>query len=361
MASDDIDIDTMEQILIRSDVKDLVRWKGVCKSWYSFISTPYFTDSHSKQHANYNNNNNDTERIAGSDSSRLIENRLVVVGSANGLVCVSPKGLQLVVVNPCTTQTIKILQTPPEPLPESDRRWDLVWGFGYDPSNNDFKILLGLVKKRRTTRFYVLSLKTCIWKFIQEVDYVKSWSDSVSGILFDGALHWLMMNHETKDLAILSFNLSREEFTKPRLLPDGHSAKRDRHTSYTLGVMKESLHLYECKSGLSTKIWVLRNHKISRKQSWIKVALIRKDFLALHTDPSVPRIDSSAARYSSPYPEYRLSSHATALKTEERSPLNLHVLPGSSTTAPYTVYLVKSDLPPTYGNMEERSPNPSRQ
>nr|XP_043631789.1 uncharacterized protein LOC122603211 isoform X2 [Erigeron canadensis] len=85
--------------------------------------------------------------------------------------------------------------------------------------------------------------------------------------------------------------------------------------------------------------------------------------LALHADPSVPRMDSFAARYSSLYPEYRLSSHAAALRTEERSPLNLHELPGSSysTTAPYSRYLVNSHLPPAYGNIEEMSPNPSQQ
>lgn len=88
-----------------------------------------------------------------------------------------------------------------------------------------------------------------------------------------------------------------------------------------------------------------------------RVQLPPVDSLALHVHPSVPsRSDSYASRYSSLYPDYRLP------RTEERSPLQLHEIPGSSsTTAPYSRYLVNSHLPPTYANMEEMSPNPSHQ
>ncbi|KAI3808636.1 hypothetical protein L1987_24593 [Smallanthus sonchifolius] len=84
------------------------------------------------------------------------------------------------------------------------------------------------------------------------------------------------------------------------------------------------------------------------------------DSLALHVDPSVPRPDSYASR-SSLYSDYRLPSHAGVLRTEERSPLNLHELPSSSSTANYSQYLINSNIPTAYGTMEEMSPNPSHQ
>ncbi|MFS7916292.1 putative F-box domain-containing protein [Helianthus anomalus] len=34
--------DVVEQILVRSEVKDLIRFKRVCKSWHSLITSPRF-------------------------------------------------------------------------------------------------------------------------------------------------------------------------------------------------------------------------------------------------------------------------------------------------------------------------------
>nr|XP_043633497.1 F-box/kelch-repeat protein At3g06240-like [Erigeron canadensis] len=241
----------IQQILIRSDVKDLMRCRGVCKSWHSLISSPYFAESYLKH---IKDPEQLTQRITGEGSLR--ENRLFVVGSANGLVCVSPEGFQLLVVNPCTRQAIKILEPPPEPYLDGARRLDrLVWGFGYDSFNNDYNIVVGNVTAI-STRFYVLSLRTCLWKFFIEYESVCTNCDSVSGILCNGKLHWVMKDPQNQELAIFSFNLSREEFISIRL-PDGHSVFQ-RGTRYTLGVMEGSLCLYVVRSPY-TEIWVLKS------------------------------------------------------------------------------------------------------
>ncbi|KAK9061768.1 hypothetical protein SSX86_018951 [Deinandra increscens subsp. villosa] len=86
------------------------------------------------------------------------------------------------------------------------------------------------------------------------------------------------------------------------------------------------------------------------------------DSLALHVDPSVPRADSYVSRYSGLYSDYRLPSHAAGALRGEGSPLHFHELPGSSSaTASYSRYLINSNFPTAYGNMEEMSPNPSQQ
>ncbi|PWA88042.1 Nucleotide-binding, alpha-beta plait [Artemisia annua] len=85
------------------------------------------------------------------------------------------------------------------------------------------------------------------------------------------------------------------------------------------------------------------------------------DSHALHVDPSVPRSDGYASRYSSLYQGYSLPSHIGALRTEERSPLHLQELPGSSASVPYSRYLVNSHIPAAYANLEEMSPIPSHQ
>ena len=42
-------LDEFEEILLRLDAEDLLRCKSVCKSWYSFISSPYFVKAHLKR------------------------------------------------------------------------------------------------------------------------------------------------------------------------------------------------------------------------------------------------------------------------------------------------------------------------
>nr|XP_043633538.1 F-box/kelch-repeat protein At3g23880-like [Erigeron canadensis] len=268
MAAVDVDIglDMMERILIRSDAEDLLRWKIVCKSWYSLIPTPYFVDSHLKHNREFSNNNN-AKRMIGiaRDDAYLMENYLYIIGCANGLVCVSPQGFEFLVMNPCTRQTMKILEPPPEPLPESDQRWELVWGFGYDSSNNDYKIVVGLVTERRTTRFYVLSLRTLLWKFIEEIKYLYV-ETNICGIFCDGALHWLMSIWKTRKLVIYSFNLSRDKFTKTQPPPgvDDNDFKK----LTCMGAIEESPYLIQSHWELPTKIWVLRSNN-SGKQSWV--------------------------------------------------------------------------------------------
>ncbi|KAI7741419.1 hypothetical protein M8C21_000879, partial [Ambrosia artemisiifolia] len=78
--------------------------------------------------------------------------------------------------------------------------------------------------------------------------------------------------------------------------------------------------------------------------------------VGLPVDPSVPRSDGFTSRYSSLISEYGLlPSHAGVTRRDERSPLHLHELPTSSSTASYSRYLT------AYGNTEEMSPNPSQQ
>ncbi|KAI3798959.1 hypothetical protein L1987_34246 [Smallanthus sonchifolius] len=115
------------------------------------------------------------------DEDRWLEfNNLHVVGSCNGLVCVSPVDAEFVVTNPSTREQMK-LPTPPHP-----------------PC---------FMKKKRTL-FHVLTLKSNSWKIIGQVKYV--FVNGISGILCGGALHWFMSDENKK--VIISLDLSTEEF-----------------------------------------------------------------------------------------------------------------------------------------------------
>ncbi|XP_076959844.1 putative F-box protein At3g16210 [Bidens hawaiensis] len=243
--------DVVEQILVRLDVKDLIRYKSICKPWRSLISSPRFV----KAHLNHSYNNDRNNRQLGHRridvwidvpvSYSSCRKKLDFVGSCNGLVCVSPLNVEFFVTNPLTLETNK-LPKPPYMISKV-----VCWGFGYDPSADDYKVVAGFDSKK-LTRFYALALKSNTWKVIGEVKS-KSLKDS-KGVLCGGALHWLAKNN-----VIISLDLSTEEF-KEIPLPINEECEDDRAYN-KLGVIEECLFLYSHYYRLPTKKWVMKNNK----------------------------------------------------------------------------------------------------
>ncbi|KAM0024953.1 putative F-box domain-containing protein [Helianthus debilis subsp. tardiflorus] len=157
--------DLVEQILIRLDVKDLIRFKTVCKSWHSLITSPRFVTRHLNR--SYNEYNN----IFGYTSQRIVlaatyghGHRLV--GSSNGLVCIisiSEFSCNVLVCNPSTREVRQL--RPYSHLISSPL---LCWGFGYDSSRDDYTVFVGARKGENQTCFQVLSLKSNVWRVLEK-------------------------------------------------------------------------------------------------------------------------------------------------------------------------------------------------
>ncbi|GJV45230.1 gypsy type transposase [Tanacetum coccineum] len=124
-----------------------------------------------------------------------------LIGSSNGLICISPF-YKVIVSNPMTRE-VKYLRNPEIPYIIS-----LCWGFGYDSSTGDYKVILGFRRGDNLTCFQVLSLKSDVWKVVGDVKYT---CISRVGTLCNGALHWFMYDRNEKKV-IPSFNLSKEKF-----------------------------------------------------------------------------------------------------------------------------------------------------
>lgn len=113
-----------------------------------------------------------------------------IVGSCNGLLCVSPSGVKLVVINPYTRELTK-LRTPSYPpyMHEIKKIREVVcWGFGYDSCVDDYKVIVGFMKNRdaKGTCLHVLTLKSNGWKVIRQVEYstyVVMWVNPVSYVV----------------------------------------------------------------------------------------------------------------------------------------------------------------------------------
>ncbi|XP_076926424.1 F-box protein CPR1-like [Bidens hawaiensis] len=254
--------DVVEQILVRLDVKDLIRCKSVCNSWHSIISTPSFVKAHLKRA--YANDHNNPELGHRRVCNKMLwaaetwheQNGIDIVGSCNGLLCVSPRGVKFAVTNPLTREQKK-LPTPPYWLHHirntSNIRNEVCWGFGYDSLAYDYKVIAGFNKRgSKVTFFYSLTLKSNTWKYIGHVECWMRYG-SVSGTLCGGKLYWLMK----KDDAILSLDLSTEEFKE--IPPHECSGKP------ILGVIDECLCIFiyrlrRYERGSSTE-WVMKNNK----------------------------------------------------------------------------------------------------
>ncbi|XP_076881033.1 F-box/kelch-repeat protein At3g23880-like [Bidens hawaiensis] len=254
--------DVFEQILVRMDVKDLIRYKSVCKSWLSFICTPRFVKAHLNHNIKSDRDNQQLghRRICHSLFDYTHKIRVCIVGSCNGLVCICPDGVRFVVTNPLTREQKKLLPPPPY-----RSNMDLIpigsavcWGFGYDTCADDYKVIAGFKKghdTKWTTYFYVFTLKSNTWNVIGEVRHIIACE---YGILCGGTLYWLT-RYDNKKKIIISLDLSTNEFKEIPKPKDCDTINRLR-----LGVLEDCLCIYvDYYSYIpdTKKTWVMKNNK----------------------------------------------------------------------------------------------------
>ncbi|KAI3716468.1 hypothetical protein L1987_67373 [Smallanthus sonchifolius] len=249
--------DVVEEIMLGLDANDLVSCRSVCKSWHSLISTSRFIN----RHLSYSYNK---DRCSNELSHRRIflehnDGGFRLVGSCNGLVCISTFSskvilgkYKLLVGNPLTREE-KQLKLP---------AWIglvLCWGFGYDSSRDDYKVIIGCQKGRNQTCVQVLSLKSNVWRVIGYVNYKFI---SKVGILCNGALHWIVKDQKKKKL-IISYDLCEDEFKE---IPQPDNAGYDSTYTSHVGVMNECLCICISIYSFAGGVWLMKNYNV--KQSW---------------------------------------------------------------------------------------------
>ncbi|KAA8526247.1 hypothetical protein F0562_008550 [Nyssa sinensis] len=151
-------------ILVRLPVKSLLRFRCVCKSWCSLIESPIFLATHLNQSINnthllirYFSVNHKKElyslRFDNETLNECVElkcpfksrsgNFLRVVGSCNGLICLSDDHFgytyTLIVWNPAIQRCVAL----PKPRVCFDvcGPYMFALGFGFDPKTNDYKVV----------------------------------------------------------------------------------------------------------------------------------------------------------------------------------------------------------------------------
>ncbi|GKA48099.1 F-box/kelch-repeat protein-like protein [Tanacetum coccineum] len=203
-----------------------------------------------------------------------------IIGSSNGLVCISPRDFELLVINPLTRVVNYLPNLPDEILPDKTIGRFVAkpcWGFGYDLSTDEYKVVVGFGVGGHRTRFHVLTLKSNVWKVIGDIKYEMEFKEVARpGVLCEGSLHWFMNDRRNKR-AVISFDLSLEEFKE---IPQPDDLLYECNDDDKLGFIEESLCIYKHQAPSNetlangslkdTRIrpmkWIMRNYQVT--ESW---------------------------------------------------------------------------------------------
>ncbi|GAB2298393.1 hypothetical protein Dimus_032458 [Dionaea muscipula] len=244
--------EVLVEILTRLPVRSLLRFKCVCKTWFSLIRSEYFVGKHlfvrSMMFKDYNfenllvdchhirNGENGFQFSAvDGDTLSVVRNKFKIVssspdsknhplpkclfvGSCNGIVCLLVKlfvGLMpqqsLLLWNPATGE-VKNLQ--------HEKVIDVL-GFGFDPKNNDYKVVVlsdsstpGL-----TEHIFVYSSRLDSWKSLDRPHWPNF--DHFTSTTSSGGrmLNWLGSHSDTYHDIVILFDLSEEAFLTTPMPP----------------------------------------------------------------------------------------------------------------------------------------------
>ncbi|OMP00161.1 hypothetical protein COLO4_12870 [Corchorus olitorius] len=288
------------------EVKTLLRFKCVSKPWGSLIDDPDFAKLHLNQSLKTNTNiklflDNCTEidekaYLVDFDSlcnlvqlprpfrSEANNYRSRIFGSQNGLLAVYHEEAGIALWNPSTR---KCHYLPPlsddltkdlQVIPSFGINNDIILGFGYDVTNNDYKVVKMLRHKTRN-RFQVMvySLKTNSWKKIKDCPYDIPYNYN-DGAHLNGSLHW--EGGELGDQScygdlIFGLHLGDEEYFK---VPECDTQVRD-FDYKNVGVLGECLCVFRDGStgwvADNVALWVMKEYGV--KESWKQLIYLSRD------------------------------------------------------------------------------------
>ncbi|CAN1813903.1 F-box protein CPR1 [Linum perenne] len=215
--ADDVPEEVVTDILARLSVKEIVKCRSVCKSWYSLISSSFFKSYHLNKSAARNRSlalvrdGIDKERtehyslylddddflttpVLELDCPFKAISRISyteILGCCNGVVCFIDETLKndnnrAALWNPSIR---KLVEVPP-PIVDSrlggpDRA---SVGFGYDAVNDDYKLVRVSVDASMVRLIEVYSLRYGAWRMVDS--QLNSFIGS-SSVHVDGACYWL--------------------------------------------------------------------------------------------------------------------------------------------------------------------------
>ncbi|XP_071738613.1 F-box protein CPR1-like [Rutidosis leptorrhynchoides] len=184
-----------------------------------------------------------------------------ILGSCNGLVLANDRFRDLYVVNPTTEKTLKHLV---------GKHWDTTYGFGYDSSTDDYKIIS--VPINPVTKFVSMySLRNNSWRNIPNPpNQLRDHCSPHPGVLLNNNLHFIV--HSGLRISIVAFSLVDEKFRVTEF-PDYVNRVGG---MFALGE-KIAVFIYAWRHRHKSikEFWVMEEYGVTK--SWTKLCIIEND------------------------------------------------------------------------------------
>ncbi|KAK2411915.1 F-box/kelch-repeat protein [Trifolium repens] len=298
------------QILLRLPVKSLIRFKCVCKSWFSVISNPHFSNSHFQlaaatptrrilllsAPAPRDSRSIDFEASSLDDDSAPVSlhpnfmpfqsySHIKIKGSCRGFLLLHCYNKQswicnIYLWNPSTGFHKKIPLSPFASDSGVIEYYNDFYGFGYDHSTDDYLLVTMSPESYDDPlpqHLEFFSLRANTWKQIEgtQLPYRNPMDDEQSrvGFLFNGAIHWFAYRHDLDKLVIVAFDLLERKLFDMHL-PDDFDRELN---EFGLWVFGEFLSLWAVYYGdvhdkSTLEIWVMKEYKVD--SPWTKTLVL---------------------------------------------------------------------------------------
>lgn len=291
-------LDLIAEILRRLPVKKLLCCRCVSKPWRALIDGQNFIDLHLQHSIETSSNTNIIlknselyfvafdllDNLWQLDHPLMCYNHSIrVLGSCNGLLCICNVVDDIALWNPSIRKyhVLPFLPMELKRYPGTCSCRVCVFGLGYDPINDDYKVVRiaqfgGVNGKSFESEVKVYSLRRNSWRRIGDMPYCILYP-GVNGVFVCGALHWLVSQNAESNVAnmIVALDLGVEdcrEVPQPELM--------DENFNMDIGVLGGCLCLLANFRGRRVDVWVMKDYGI--KESWTKLfSVVQQDVIGV--------------------------------------------------------------------------------
>ncbi|CAL5199586.1 unnamed protein product [Lathyrus oleraceus] len=285
--------EVITEILSRVPAKPLLRLRSTCKWWRSLIDSTDFVFFHLnksrdsiiilRQHSRlYELDLNSMDRVKELDHPLMCySNRIKVLGSCNGLLCICNIADDIAFWNPSIRKHRVI---PSEPLIRKETKENSaittllaarVYGFGYDSFSGEYKLVsisyfVDLHNRSFDSHVKIYTMRTDVWKTLTSMPYALCCARTM-GVFLSGALHWVVtrdLEPDSLDL-IVAFDLRFEVFREVKL-----PASVDGKFDMDVGVLRGMLCMIENRGSEGFDVWVMREYGLV--ESWGKLFTVEQ-------------------------------------------------------------------------------------
>ncbi|KAL0363150.1 UNVERIFIED_CONTAM: F-box protein CPR1 [Sesamum calycinum] len=275
----------IEDILRRLPVKTLKRFRAVAKSWCFLIDSENFIKLHLRQSLVSNSHRSlilgglglYTIDLDSLDKTHVIKPPFYyksvdgISNSCNGIVLVMSE--PPILWNPFSRDYKVLPECSVEYPVELDSYSKTSYGFGYDSTNDDYKIVRVVEFRNETTHVWthsettIYSLKSNCWRRIEGFPYPLPFLRGYWRVHINGALHTPVEELHIHEARIMAFSVEREKHYEVTMPP----GIRTRGVDMSLDVIGGCLSLV-CAQRSRVVIWVMKEYGV--KESWTKLLSI---------------------------------------------------------------------------------------